>query len=331
LREAIKGIRLGGSTLCICTIALFTCFIVFEANKKKHEFDETENNEFSQSVRGKGIKKTSGGEVEWVYSKAADVFFTRTEITVAQYRTCIGSGNCKSSAKSVEPKRYTLCNINSVRTKDEHPMNCVGIENAISFCEWIGGRLPKPEQWILEFTNGKKWKYPWGDEKPNCERAILELDSNLEEAASEVREFVGLEWGNMNGCGIGSTWPVCSKPKGVSASGLCDMCGNVMEWVLVISEFSEKVEACWVGGGYGSDDCGVYTGYCGSGCGYCGFYGGSRLGGRSGDEGVPQMDGVPLIGFRCVRETIDFRANIHGLLSFFWEKIALLLRNEIDA
>ncbi len=33
-------------------------------------------------------------------------------------------------------------------------------------------------------------------------------------------------------CGSGdSPWPVCSKPAGNSAQGLCDLAGNVSEWV----------------------------------------------------------------------------------------------------
>jgi len=33
------------------------------------------------------------------------------------------------------------------------------------------------------------------------------------------------------GCWLGWIWPVCSKPRGSTAHGLCDMVGNLSEWV----------------------------------------------------------------------------------------------------
>ena len=34
-----------------------------------------------------------------------------------------------------------------------------------------------------------------------------------------------------DGCGRDDTWPVCSKPDGHSQQGVCDLSGNVWEWV----------------------------------------------------------------------------------------------------
>jgi formylglycine-generating enzyme required for sulfatase activity len=36
----------------------------------------------------------------------------------------------------------------------------------------------------------------------------------------------------MWGCNTGELWPVCSKPEGNTAQGLCDMAGNVWELML---------------------------------------------------------------------------------------------------
>ena len=33
------------------------------------------------------------------------------------------------------------------------------------------------------------------------------------------------------GCGTQTTWPVCSRPRGHTRHGVCDLAGNVFEWI----------------------------------------------------------------------------------------------------
>ncbi len=154
----------------------------------------------------KGVGKKLAG-LEWVHSRPAGIEFTKSEVTLAQYRACLEAGKCS------EPRtRFSSLQCNwGYSNRDNHPINCVDWQQAKSFCEWVGGRLPTEKEWEAEASNNGSRKYPWGDEKVSCERAVMREEG-------------------VDGCGRDLTWPVCSKTLGNSVSGLCDMSGNVREW-----------------------------------------------------------------------------------------------------
>ena len=139
--------------------------------------------------------------------KVASFALSKTEVTVGQYRACVEAGACPA------PDTGGFCNW-SQSGRDEHPINCVDWGQASAFAKWAGGRLPSEAEWeYAARSGGKAQTYPWGSAKADCSRAVMDD-------------------GSGNGCGRGdATWPVCSKPAGNTAQGLCDMAGNVWEWV----------------------------------------------------------------------------------------------------
>ena len=154
----------------------------------------------------------------WIHSDPAGIDFSKSEITVDQYRACVDADKCTEPEKSGKSNIWK-CNWGS-SDRDNHPINCVTWNQAVGFCEWAGGRIPTDAEWYDEASNnGLRRTYPWTmrpafliDEDDLCDYTV---------------------WGDQYtncGCGRGSTWPVCSKVKGNSVSGLCDMSGNVWEW-----------------------------------------------------------------------------------------------------
>ena len=123
----------------------------------------------------------------------------RTEVTVTAYLACVKVGACR------QPDRGGECNWGNPG-RETHPVNCVDWQDAVTYCDWAGKRLPKEAEWekAARGTDGRV--YPWG---------------NL---------FVG-DRANTDRSGLGHTQAVGSDPAGVSPQGALDMAGNVWEWV----------------------------------------------------------------------------------------------------
>ena len=122
----------------------------------------------------------------------------KTAVTVAQYAECVIKGVC------AEPTTGDYCNWGKPG-RQLHPVNCVDWNQAQAYAKFKGARLPSEAEFEYAATSGgKNQKYPWGNDAPTSELAVFSTNS---------------------------TMPVCSKPKGNTAQGLCDMSGNVWQWM----------------------------------------------------------------------------------------------------
>jgi len=118
-------------------------------------------------------------------------------VTVAQYQTFVEEGTTPGR----EPTNW--------QKQQDHPnWPVVGVTwyQADAYCQWAGGRLPTEEEWERAARGPKGTKYPWGKD---------DIDpSRLNYVNSKIRHPT----------------PVGLYPSGVSAEGVHDMVGNVLEW-----------------------------------------------------------------------------------------------------
>ena len=137
---------------------------------------------------------------------------------MAQYRGCVEAKACTAPASG------EYCNWGKA-DRDEHPVNCVDWLQASVFAKWAGGRLPSQAEWeYAARSGGRDQTYPWGDEPATCARAVMNDGGK--------------------GCGENRTWPVCSRAKGHTKQGVCDMVGNVSEWVADVRYTAPRQRVC---------------------------------------------------------------------------------------
>jgi len=168
--------------------------------------------EFLTIPGGKFTMGTDSGEKGFedakpIHGVAIKTFeMSKTAVTVEQYAECVIKGGC------TEPATGDYCNWGKPG-RQLHPVNCVDWNQAQAYAKFKGARLPSEAEFEYAATSGgKNQKYPWGNDEPTCDKAVMKGNGG-------------------SGCGTNATMPVCSKPAGNTAQGLCDMAGNVWQWV----------------------------------------------------------------------------------------------------
>ncbi len=116
------------------------------------------------------------------------------DVTIGQYRKVLGP------VPEGQPE-----------SGDEYPVTQVTWDEAAAYCGKVGGRLPTEAEWERAARGPRNLSpYPWGKEEPCADDTCR-------------ANFGGDE------DGFAKTSPVCRF--GRNESGLCDMAGNVWQWV----------------------------------------------------------------------------------------------------
>jgi formylglycine-generating enzyme required for sulfatase activity len=130
-------------------------------------------------------------------------YMDKYEVTYALYKACVRAGVCSNA-------RYTI------RSNDigyaNHPVDGVNWNDAKTYCEWRGARLPTEAEWEKAARGTDGGTYPWG-EVLDCNKANFYNSITYSLCTEDDSEEVG------------------SYESGKSPYGIYDLAGNVSEWV----------------------------------------------------------------------------------------------------
>jgi formylglycine-generating enzyme required for sulfatase activity len=158
--------------------------------------------------------------MQWVEIKSFQISIS--EVTNAQYKACVDSNACTpphwddGKCHIFADQRLFYGALPTAWRRGDMPVVCVDWAQANAFARWAGGRLLSESEWEFSARSGERsFVYPWGTEEAGCDRAVMSIEL-------------------VSGCGLGAFWPVCSRPAGSNSYGVCDLAGNVWEWVMDI-------------------------------------------------------------------------------------------------
>jgi formylglycine-generating enzyme required for sulfatase activity len=184
-----------------------------------------------------------------------------TDVTAVAYGLCVKAGKCSEPGQG-EYRTYGDAG------KANHPVNYVDWNQAVTYCQWAGKRLPTEEEWEWAARGEDRGTtYPWGDEAPG---------GRLCWNGGNVKRYDK----KLGTCAVGS------YPAGDSPQGIKDLAGNVWQWTSTATAYATTSHVNR-GGSWRDDDRAVVS---------ASF----RLGNNWRHPSAPDY-GIHVIGFRCAR------------------------------
>lgn len=153
---------------------------------------------------GKFTLGIQGSEVNPERTVSLEAFsIDQYEVTNRLYKQCVDDGKCE-----VPQDLEQYANPDYAK----HPVTWVTLEQAKTYCAYVGKELPTENQWEAAARGDDERVYPWGNEVPNDKRA------NFNQFNPSTLEVI---W-DPN---------ISAHENHVSPYGLHHMAGNVREWV----------------------------------------------------------------------------------------------------
>lgn len=130
-----------------------------------------------------------------------DFYIDIYEVTNQQYAACVDAGVCSPPS---DPSSLTRPDYYGYPSYVDYPVVNITWDNANTFCEWRGARLPTEAEWDKAARDEDQRTHPWGEDPLTCDMA------------------------NVSDC-TGDTVAVGSFPNDLGPYGMYDLAGNVRE------------------------------------------------------------------------------------------------------